>query len=84
MRLFLGLEAAAGQERDRLSGGRDSPPPTFSFLDGPITLYDGFAGRGAGSSGFDVMNMLTPRDSPAFSPLQRPPDAGLVAITSSA
>lgn len=54
------------QPRPRLAARRTS------FLDGPITLYDGLAGHLA-RRGFDVMNMLMTRHSPRSTP-SLPPD----------
>jgi hypothetical protein len=57
------------QPRPRLAARR-SPLAArrTSFLDRPITLYDGLAGHLA-RRGFDVMNMLMTRHSPRSTPL---------------
>jgi hypothetical protein len=47
---------------------RRSPLAGTSFLDTPITLYDGLAGH-LTRRGVDVMNMLMTRNSPRSTPL---------------
>jgi len=58
--------AAAATRRSPIADRRTS------FLDRPITLYDGLAGHLA-RRGFDVMNMLMTRHSPRSTP-SLPPD----------
>jgi hypothetical protein len=58
--------SSASAARPRLAARRTS------FLDRPITLYDGLAGHLA-RRGFDVMNMLMTRHSPRSTP-SLPPD----------